>query len=116
MQELSSKFLFVLVAIYGVLCIALAFNPFDRSVWFVENLTVWIILGVILVLYARGIRFSKTAYALMFVLIYLHTIGGHYTFARVPFDFVSDFFVAYFYFNYLASFTPDQRRADGRVV
>jgi putative membrane protein len=28
----------------------------------------------------------------MFVLIYLHTIGGHYTFALVPFDWVTDFF------------------------
>ena len=28
----------------------------------------------------------------MFVLIYLHTIGGHYTFALVPFDAVTNFF------------------------
>ena len=28
----------------------------------------------------------------MFVLIYLHTIGGHYTFALVPFDIVTDSF------------------------
>jgi putative membrane protein len=28
----------------------------------------------------------------MFVLIYLHTIGGHYTFANVPFGFVTDLF------------------------
>ena len=28
----------------------------------------------------------------MFVLIYLHTIGGHYTFALVPFDFITNLF------------------------
>lgn len=28
----------------------------------------------------------------MFVLIYLHTIGGHWTFAQVPFEYVTDFF------------------------
>lgn len=28
----------------------------------------------------------------VFVLIYLHTIGGHYTFSNVPFDFVSNLF------------------------
>lgn len=88
----SSKFLGWLCGIYLVLFTVLAINPIDRMTWFVENLTVWIILGVILGLYARNIRFSKLAYALMFVLIYLHTIGGHYTFALVPFDLVTDFF------------------------
>lgn len=75
-----------------MLCIVLAFNPIDRMTWFVENLTVWIILAGIIGLYVRGVRFSKTAYALMFVLIYLHTIGGHYTFALVPFDFITHLF------------------------
>lgn len=28
----------------------------------------------------------------MFVLIYLHTIGGHWTFAQVPFGFITDLF------------------------
>ncbi len=28
----------------------------------------------------------------MFVLVYLHTIGGHWTFAQVPFGYVTDFF------------------------
>jgi putative membrane protein len=88
----TSKFLGALTAAYAILFTVLAFSPIDRHTWFVENLTVWIILAVILGLYARNIRFSKTAYALMFVLIYLHTIGGHYTFALVPFDWVTNFF------------------------
>ncbi len=88
----SSKFLGWLLAGYGVLFTVLAFNPIDRKTWFVENLTVWILVGAILVLYAYKVRFSKTAYALMFVLIYLHTIGGHYTFALVPFGFITKLF------------------------
>lgn len=91
MQE-HSKLLGWLLGIYIVLCLLLAFNPIDRTVWFAENLTVWIILSVILFLYWRGIRFSNVAYGFMFVLIYLHTIGGHYTFALVPFDWFSNFF------------------------
>jgi len=75
-----------------VLFSVLAINPIDRTTWFAENLTVWIILAIIIGLYYGGIRFSRLAYALMFVLIYLHTIGGHYTFALVPFDWFSDFF------------------------
>lgn len=91
MQQ-SSKLFFWLLGIYSILCITLAFNPVDRPTWFAENLTVWIILSAIVVLYRQGIRFSNLAYILMFVLIYLHTIGGHYTFALVPFDFVTETF------------------------
>ena len=81
-----------LCAAYAALFIVLAIDPMDRTIWFAENLTVWIILLVILGLYFSGVRFSKWAYGLMFVLIYLHTIGGHYSFALVPFGWVSDFF------------------------
>lgn len=88
----SSKFFYFLLGIYAVLFTVLSFNPTDRTTWFVENLTVWIILAVIITLFFLKIRFSKTAYFLMFILIYLHTIGGHYTFALVPFDWVTNFF------------------------
>lgn len=88
----SSVFLFWLLGFYAVLFLVLAINPTDRETWFIENLTVWIILAAILTLYILKIRFSKAAYAFMFALIYLHTIGGHWTFALVPFDWVTDFF------------------------
>lgn len=91
-MESTAKFLKWLLAVYLVLFTVLAFRPVSRTTWFDENLTVWIIVAVILGLYWRGIRFSKLAYGLMFVLIYLHTIGGHWTFALVPFDWVTDFF------------------------
>lgn len=89
---LQHKTLSWLLVGYAVFFTILAFNPVDRSIWFDENLTIWIVLAVILILYARGIRFSSVAYILMFVLVYLHTIGGHYTFALVPFDYVTNFF------------------------
>lgn len=89
---MKNKFLAWLLAIYVILFLALAINPLERQTWFAENLTVWIIVAVLLILYALNIRFSKTAYGFMFVLIYLHTIGGHYTFAQVPFNWVTDLF------------------------
>ena len=88
----TSKFLFWLLGIYAILFLILSVDPIDRPIWFAENLTVWIILGVILFLYAKKIRFSNLAYGLMFVLIYLHTIGGHYTFAQVPFGLITETF------------------------
>lgn len=89
---MNQKFLAILLGIYVILFTLLAFKPYDRSIWFAENLTIWIILAIILILYVRHVRFSNTAYALMFVLIYLHTIGGHFTFALVPFDWVTNTF------------------------
>ncbi len=88
----SRSLLTALLFAYLLLCIVLAIHPIDRTTWFVENITVWIIVATIAVLYIRGIRFSNTAYLLMSALIYLHTIGGHYTFALVPFDRVTEFF------------------------
>jgi putative membrane protein len=81
-----------LLGAYAILFLVLAINPYDRPTWWAENLTIWIIVGAIVWLYLKKIRFSNLAYVLMFVLIYLHTIGGHYTFALVPFDFVTDLF------------------------
>jgi putative membrane protein len=77
---------------YGVFFILLSFHPYERNIWFAENLTVLLIVGTLVALYARGIRFSDTAYILMSILIFLHTIGGHFTFERVPFDVFTDWF------------------------
>lgn len=88
----KSNVLWWLVGVYAVLFAVLAVNPVERGTWFAEDLTVWIILSVILLLYRFGVRFSSAAYGLMFVLIYLHTIGGHYTFAQVPFGWVTNTF------------------------
>ncbi len=82
----------VLLSAYILLFVSLAFNPIDRQTWFVENLTVWIIVGILIFLYMKGIQFSNTAYVFMSVLIFLHTIGGYYTFSQVPFGWVTDFF------------------------
>lgn len=91
MQKKSSLF-FWFLGVYAVEFFVLAFRPIDRTTWLVENITVWIIVGTLVTLYALKVRFSNLAYLLAFVLIYLHTIGGHWTFALVPFDWVTDFF------------------------
>jgi putative membrane protein len=93
MSLLRSHYLpHALFGAYLLLCGVLAISPYDRMTWFVENLTMWVIVGALVFWYARGIRFSLTAYICMSVLVFLHTIGGHYTFERVPFDIVTDFF------------------------
>ncbi len=82
----------ILLAAYVVVFTLLAINPFSRDVWFAENLPIVMIVLYLIFLYWRGVRFSNTSYALMSVLIFMHTVGGHFTFERVPFDWFNDFF------------------------
>jgi putative membrane protein len=51
-----------------------------------------LLIVLILIFTRKYFEFSDTAYILMSFLIFLHTIGGHYSFARVPFDFVTNLF------------------------
>lgn len=88
----NSKFPKILFGAYLIVFVVLAINPYSRDVWFVENLPIFLIAIFLMVLYLRGIRFSNTSYALMSVLTFMHTVGGHFTFERVPFDWFSDMF------------------------
>ncbi len=81
-----------LLAGYVILFAALAIKPVARDVWWAENLTILPVPVILVALYRAGIRFSNLAYVLMSVLVYLHTIGGHYTFERAPFGFVTGLF------------------------
>lgn len=92
MKFISKYFPHLLLGVYGIEFIILGISPLDRPVWLVENLTVLVIVVILVGMYIKGIRFSNTAYALMFVLPFLHTIGGHYTFEKVPFDWFNDMF------------------------
>lgn len=88
-NNLFPKILFTGYLALFVIC---SINPYSRDVWVAENLPILIVALSLLIMYVRGLRFSNTSYALMFVLIYLHTIGGYYTFERVPFDWFNNFF------------------------
>ena len=76
----------VLFAGYVALFIWGAINPYDRATWWAENIPIVGVVAALVIMYARGVRFSPLAYVLMAVLPYWHTVGGHYTFERVPFD------------------------------
>lgn len=86
----QTKWPLFLFALYLIECILLAVNPVSRTTWWAENITVWIILTPLVWMYLKGIRFSNLAYTLMAVLIFFHTIGGHFTFSEVPFDFITE--------------------------
>lgn len=82
----------ILLTGYIALFIWGAINPYDRATWWAENIPIVVVVGTLVALYARGVRFSPLAYVLMAVLPYWHTVGGHYTFERVPFGWFSRVF------------------------
>jgi putative membrane protein len=75
----------ILFAGYVTVFIWGAITPYDRTTWWVENVPIVGLVAALVVLYLRGVRFTPLAYLLMAVLPYWHTVGGHYTFERVPF-------------------------------
>lgn len=76
---------------YLVLFLICAIDPYERTVWWAENLPIVLLVGIIAWV-GRVHTFSRMSYGLMACLVVLHTIGGHYTFERVPFDWITDTF------------------------
>lgn len=75
--------------VFIVFFIALGIDPVFREVWVVEVIPVVIIFAYLVISFP-SFRFSNLAYALMFCWLVGHTIGAHYTFAHVPFEWFSD--------------------------
>ena len=92
MKSLSDRVPHILLVGYVLLFIWGAIGPYDRAVWWAENVPIVLLVLTLVILYMRGVRSSALAYVLMAVLPYWHTIGGHYTFERVPFDWFSSLF------------------------
>ncbi len=77
-----------LLSIYLVYCFLLGIAPYDRAVWASEIVPPLLIVLFLSLTY-RKFRFSDTSYLLMSCFIFLHTLGAHYTFERVPFGLVT---------------------------
>jgi putative membrane protein len=92
MKKITSYVPHILLCLYLVEFVICAVAPYSRDVWWAENLPIVGIVIFLVVLYIRGIRFSNLGYVMASVLIFWHTIGGHYTFERVPFQFITDMF------------------------
>lgn len=89
MAFINRVFPFFLLVTYLALMGFLAIEPYSRETWFAENLPVWIVVAALVFTYPK-FRFSNLSYFLMWFFLCFHTIGGHYTFSRVPFDFFND--------------------------
>ena len=88
MKKLTPILLFEVYVLVFIVC---AIDPYSRSVWWAENIPILLIVSAIAIIY-KYYRFTPLSYVLMACLVVFHTIGGHYTFERVPFDLVTRFF------------------------
>jgi putative membrane protein len=79
------RFFAILTGIYAVVWVATALDPAERDVWLLENLLVFVFVGLMAVT-ARSFAFSRLSYALIILFLCLHSIGAHYTYSLVPYD------------------------------
>jgi len=82
----GNRVLHILVAVYGVIWIAMAFAPTDRFDWFLENLLVFALVGLLVATY-RVFPLSDLSYTLIAVFLSLHAVGAHYTYSESPMGF-----------------------------
>lgn len=79
------RYVLALAGIYLVWWTIMAISPFDRSDWLLENLLVFLAAGLLVFTYRR-FRLSTTSYTCIFLFLMLHTLGSHYTYAKVPYQ------------------------------
>lgn len=82
----DNRFLQIVVGSYVLFWTVLAIHPVDRGDWLLENLLVFITAAVLIPTYWK-FQFSNLSYALIVIFLALHTIGAHYTYAKVPVGF-----------------------------
>lgn len=86
---MSRLFTVILSLMFVILSIWSGWEPVMRSVWYIEFAPAEVIFILFLFIDSR-FRFSATSRILIFAWLFWHTIGAHYTFANVPFQWFSD--------------------------
>jgi putative membrane protein len=79
------SYLWTLGVIYTLWWVLMAISPLDRSDWVLENVLVIIAAGLLAYTY-KSFPLSLVSYTCIFVFMMFHTLGSHYTYAKVPYD------------------------------
>lgn len=79
------RYVSLLGVLLAILWTALAFEPFDRADWLLENVLLVAAIALLAFTY-RIFPLSRISYTLIFVFLCLHTVGAHYTYAEVPYN------------------------------
>ncbi len=79
----SQRELLTLLAIYAAGFSIMAVRPHDRWDWALENFFPVSMLLALIISYPR-FKFTRLAYYLLFVYLFVQSYGGHYTYALAP--------------------------------
>ncbi|WP_005036577.1 DUF2238 domain-containing protein [Holophaga foetida] len=82
----ENRFLKILVTLYALMWLAMAYKPLYPSGWLLENWLVFALVGLLFLSYWR-FPLSDLSYLLLAVFLSLHAVGAHYTYSNVPFGF-----------------------------
>jgi putative membrane protein len=82
----SNRLLQVLLAAYAGIWIWAAINPVYPFDWFLENILTALSVIILAASYRR-FPLSDISYILIFIFMALHAVGGHFTYAEVPFGY-----------------------------
>lgn len=80
----SAAFPLACLAVFAAVWAICAAAPLSRADWLLENALTFAAVPAAVLTYPR-FRFSDRAYVQMALFLVLHAIGGHYTYAKVPF-------------------------------
>ncbi len=75
----------VLLAIFGVVFLALGWSPLERDTWLLENVLVLIAVPLLIASRHR-LPLSRISYTALFLFLCLHEVGAHFTYSKVPYD------------------------------
>ncbi|WP_281950639.1 DUF2238 domain-containing protein [Nitrosophilus kaiyonis] len=74
----------ILILIFIIIWIFFAISPYDRVIWFAENLLIFFMFPTVLYLDMKY-NFSNIAFFLLFLFAIFHIIGAHFTYNDVPY-------------------------------
>lgn len=87
----QNLFLQILLVFLVLLFIWSGIEPFSRGIWYVEISSVLLVFFALVLTYKK-FTFTNLSYAIVSMWLALHAIGAHYSFERVPFDFITELF------------------------
>ena len=79
------SYLWLLGVVYLVWWVLMAIKPLDFHDWLLENALVVLGLGLLVWSY-KSFPLSRVSYTCIFVFMMFHTLGAHYTYAKVPYQ------------------------------